>query len=578
MDISPEDSVSPPYWRPSMSVFAYEPSQDEAPRLCGQRLVYIRVTVSITGLQPPLSGDEEFDVDPEFFESVFSDYLACYGALLNVSVYPMEDGLSIGRYPRIIDFEPKKRELIQAASIEGELLTQSGSQIGVDRSFSQTSGSEFSMSQNGKYSSPKITSGGSDDARQYGEWETSHAVGGKFTNTNNESSQVNFDASTERRERYSHTTSLSQLFNLLNGYHIGTNRATFMMLPRPHQVQPTRVRTFVQGVRQIEGVQDFFLVVTRPADMDALRVSAVLETGHVSDPEPMSGSEADMPDTIDVPYVVPVAGTQPTPVQGSWQRPTFTATVSVPPGWEFDDSAGEPGRGGVELVDRYFSEGMHGSDLESVDYRIEIGRIVGQAHIHRGPSSDADHMTLLFRVYIRRAGRAPEASGEDPLITDFIGARTKLLASFGIEPRGCIRPLGGGGSIQFPGEVPLYVPPYAESLNDEAFLRQISRTATATFRMLLASQSRRTRRLMPSYVYTSAFGKKLARTFFSPKSLYNRLSQDSVLHDRFPKLADITIGQFMTMDVHTLAERAGVDPADIVENRLGMISRRKNPA
>jgi len=32
------------------------------------------------------------------------------------------------------------------------------------------------------------------------------------------------------------------------------------------------------------------------------------------------------------------------------------------------------------------------------------------------------------------------------------------------------------------------------------------------------------------------------------------------------------------MDVHTLAERAGVDPADIVENRLGMISRRKNPA
>src|SRR5207245_652882 len=83
-----------------------------------------------------------------------------------------------------------------------------------------------------------------------------------------------------RRENQSTTTNLSQMYNLLTGYHAGTNRAVFLMLPRPHTLQPTDHRTFVQGLRMIEGLQDFFLIVSRPRQMSALCIEASLETGH----------------------------------------------------------------------------------------------------------------------------------------------------------------------------------------------------------------------------------------------------------------------------------------------------------
>jgi hypothetical protein len=70
------------------------------------------------------------------------------------------------------------------------------------------------------------------------------------------------------------------MYNLLTGYHAGTNRAVFLMLPRPHILQPTDRRTFIQGLRVIEGIQEFFLIIPRSRDIEGLSVEASLETGH----------------------------------------------------------------------------------------------------------------------------------------------------------------------------------------------------------------------------------------------------------------------------------------------------------
>jgi hypothetical protein len=76
-------------------------------------------------------------------------------------------------------------------------------------------------------------------------------VSGSFSHrwgsTDQDRRDTQTDSSRELRERNSTTTSLSQLYNLLSAYHPGTNRAVFMMLPRPHTLQPTDRRTFAQG-------------------------------------------------------------------------------------------------------------------------------------------------------------------------------------------------------------------------------------------------------------------------------------------------------------------------------------------
>ena len=53
----------------------------------------------------------------------------------------------------------------------------------------------------------------------------------------------------------------------------------FFVLPRPHTVQ--NEQTFVQGPRQLEGIQEVFLVIMRPSKMPFINVEAYLETAHI---------------------------------------------------------------------------------------------------------------------------------------------------------------------------------------------------------------------------------------------------------------------------------------------------------
>src|SRR5262252_7459429 len=70
------------------------------------------------------------------------------------------------------------------------------------------------------------------------------------------------------------------MYHQFTAYHIGTNRAVFFMLPRPHIVQSDL--TFVNGPRLLEGVQEILLVVLRPCHMPGFCVEAWLETAHIA--------------------------------------------------------------------------------------------------------------------------------------------------------------------------------------------------------------------------------------------------------------------------------------------------------
>lgn len=177
-----------------------------------------------------------------------------------------ECGVTPDDYPHIIDFEPKTRDLYQAATDQGEILTGSNSSVNAGKSLSNTSSSEMGLGLNASVSGDGYDVGGN--------------LTGKWGNTTTDGSTTQIDQSRERRETQGTTTNITQQYNLLTGYHAGTNRAVFLMLPRPHTLQATDYRTFVRGLRMIEGVQEFFLIVSRPTAVPGICIEAVLETGH----------------------------------------------------------------------------------------------------------------------------------------------------------------------------------------------------------------------------------------------------------------------------------------------------------
>lgn len=196
-------------------------------------------------------------------------------SLLEFAYFTSKDeSLSLDDYPHIIDFEPKRRDLYQAATETGEVLSGSKSALSTNKALTHTESSESSVTfgASASFVPEQLTGGLGGEA----------SVSTTQTNTETDQDQwsVQTDASRERRETQGATTQLSQMYNLITGYHAGTNRASFLSLARPHVLQPTDYRTFVQGIRAIEGMQEYFLIVSRPKGIEGLCIEASLETGH----------------------------------------------------------------------------------------------------------------------------------------------------------------------------------------------------------------------------------------------------------------------------------------------------------
>jgi hypothetical protein len=281
----------PPKWHPSIAVFSYEPPPQPGDPPSDEKVTYLKVSASITGYQP--SGDEldrtllagrgpVASLIVNNYEQLSGSYYPAYSALIQVAVFPSSQKTwDVSLYPYLADFEPKKRELIELATDTNENVTQSGKSVSVRRGSSSTDSIENSHVN--RSSSTVGVSGGVSyaGANVQGSYSsTSGTEDGTRSSHGSDSLYVTqADASREKRESFSHTTNLSQLYHLLDSYHIGTNRAVFFVNARPHLIQSDY--TFVPGPRQLEGVQEFFLVVRRPKEMESICVEAVLETAHL---------------------------------------------------------------------------------------------------------------------------------------------------------------------------------------------------------------------------------------------------------------------------------------------------------
>ena len=95
------------------------------------------------------------------------------------------------------------------------------------------------------------------------------------------------DNSQDRRETTSFSTNFEQMYQLFNGYHLGSNRAMFGST-RPHTANSGPVLGFnlIEGDRKLEGIQDMFLIAYVPTKLNGICVRATLDTGHKVKAEP----------------------------------------------------------------------------------------------------------------------------------------------------------------------------------------------------------------------------------------------------------------------------------------------------
>lgn len=482
MDTRSGDRRFPPPWRSSIAISAYEPSVEDLPKeFSDKRITYLKVTCTITGYQPTRAETErgyaDLDDGSTTFRLIFEDYMSCYGVLLNVAVFPATmrlgqlevGGDDLTKYPHIIAFEPKSRDLYQAATETGEVLTASNSRLSTDKTFSHTETSETGLSLSGSYGS-----------------ETSKVSAGMTHNwgsTDQDRVTIQTDASRDRRENEGSTTQISQMYNLLTGFHQGTNRATFLMLPRPHVLQPTDRRTFVQGLRVIEGIQEFMLIIERPAEIPILCVEAFLETGHFSeDAGIIRPKENYDEDHIDYIVTTSAEGSGLLTIGEECKRieEDPSAVRSLPLGWVEDTrperrrqtnapvgSGWDNGHPGVaEIVTDGTSVSGHNYKVEDSVFTVS-GKICGENSIFGGSSANFNR---TYRVFLRSEDPIPDSEEAKASILDL------LITSRGLDV--CFKPGDGCPEVVRDRRVPIddsevidTVAMYRESIVDERKIR-----------------------------------------------------------------------------------------------------------
>jgi hypothetical protein len=306
-----------PKWRSSLAVYYFiVPEEETADGYPNSRIVYLKFTCSITGWNPSeellgakKTGEDSGawdDLQRSLWEVIVasgwaSTYWPCLGAIMQIAVYPNNpNGIAPDDYPYIMDFEPKKRELFEQVTEGGEFLSGSSDKL------STTKGSTNTQSVDVKAGGSFLGIG------------LSASAGATWQQVDSQTT----DTSRENRETLSHTTSFSQMYQLFNGYHLGTNRALFVVAPRPHTVSTSDQTDFnlINGERKLEGIQDVFLVIHMPKSLDGFCIQAGLDTGHeatVSAPqhlvmlkhksnEPDGGNDPQLPPPPPPPPTTPI--------------------------------------------------------------------------------------------------------------------------------------------------------------------------------------------------------------------------------------------------------------------------------
>lgn len=413
-------------WKTSIAISGYEPDESLFPSpFCGGKLTYLKVTVTIAGYQPTddeiKKGYTEFGKTPVEvgLDEIFATYFGCYGVLLNVAVFPnSEKKWGMEDYPRIISMEPQVRELAQSSTETGEVLTSSKQGASTTNSYSDTHSTKTGIT-------AKADVGGEKPIK----WNAGIEATKSWEHTTADSVNTNIDGSQERRETQSTSTELQQLYNLLSAYHLGTNRGVFLMLPRPHVLQPTIRRSFVQGVRSIEGIQEFFLIVSRPKDMEGICVEAKLDTAHF--PEDVQIKEP--PVNYKESYIDFVVARH---ADNNKKITQLDTTFNVPSGWYVDRRTtganhpkGDSGHVGISATD--IGSNAQGSPI-NYDYQaVSDTQVVVSGHIQGGGIFGAGAIfNKKYRVYLRSIDPIPSEVGESVEISDLFVTSRDLCCCF----------------------------------------------------------------------------------------------------------------------------------------------------
>src|SRR5258708_2574740 len=307
------DTPLPPKWESSVAVYAYEPSPDPALDDPTEKTTFLKIVATVTGFEP-------VDFSYWFPYIVNPVYFPAYSALIQLAVFPnganpdsqSHGEWTIDEYPYVADCQPQKRELIETTTESGEVVTQSATDANIRKGMTNTNKQE-------------ITGG----------YPIRATLG-----TEAQSQDIRTtDALQESRQTNSYSTEMSQLYHMLDSYHTGTNRVIFFVNARPHLVVSDF--TFAQGPRNLEGIQEFLMLVRRPSAMDGICVKAVLETAHLnkwdatSTPPQQSSQLATT--TLQAHLYVFSDGT----IEGQQPPPhTNSVTLQVAPGFQLDTSKG----------------------------------------------------------------------------------------------------------------------------------------------------------------------------------------------------------------------------------------------
>lgn len=409
----------PPRWRSSVAVFSYEPPEDQQ-TYPNYTVVYLKVSCSITGVQngaevgakhPEALGAFNDVYVIEAFNDVVDRYYGCYGAILEVAVKPAVPAEEFARipvegFPYFIDFEPKKREVIELVTDTGERMSRTEASVGVLKGTTTTEGHEV-------VDTDTLGVGGGLKVGEVGLGGTfSHAATTKDMTGRQQQNIRTIDNAREMRESFSHTTQLAQMYHQFTGYHVGTNRAVFFMLPRPHILD--REHTFVKGPRQLEGIQDVFLVMMRPKTVQDVCVEAYLETAHLSFREGVYEKRDDVFE-----YPIDTDQTLEPPYVPYWPDREFEVERTLLPNFELDTSQGTGFT--VELTETEDVSELVSTRIVSVEEgKIVLGVTLTPAANHYWGQNVYTYIwyaPLRITLNLRRIGDEPKDVPQDLYLT-----------------------------------------------------------------------------------------------------------------------------------------------------------------
>ncbi len=276
---------APPKWNTSIAVYRYLPEADYQV-YPGRRILYFKVVCTISSYQPKedevetqIDWNKTHFQDKIDFETKLKSYLPCNGAMIQVIVTPpVEAGdVALGNYPYFMEIQPKQRVLYETATDTNERASRSLETVDVSKSAGNASSLEVLDVWTG--SNINVQGGGGGASAGVGGGRTGQE-GTQMMGQSNATDIRTTDSSREARETVSHTTQITQMYNLFQAYHLGTNRALFYIAPRPHTLE--NPSGFIKP-RDIDGMQELFLIVNQPQDQGDPCLSVRVDTAHITE-------------------------------------------------------------------------------------------------------------------------------------------------------------------------------------------------------------------------------------------------------------------------------------------------------